>query len=172
MSNGLEERRALVGLVRVRPAEGVLIPPGPGDAGVQKPAGAFPALARVGGLGPNEDNPLAGTWQVAFLGETEPRAARPLGASLRVRQLGAAGPAAVNGKGDRVAIARAVTSMFSLRSDRLSQDILDVRSADDELKGPLEPLDRAQTVKLRSSTLMRISEFPRACLKLRLATAT
>jgi hypothetical protein len=40
--------------------------------------GPFPwLLARVGGLGPNEDNPLAGTWQVAFLGETEPRAARP-----------------------------------------------------------------------------------------------
>jgi hypothetical protein len=29
----LEERRALVGLVRVRPAEGSLNPPGPGDAG-------------------------------------------------------------------------------------------------------------------------------------------
>jgi hypothetical protein len=34
-------------------------------------------FARVGGLGPNEDSPLAGTWQVAFLGEIEPRAARP-----------------------------------------------------------------------------------------------
>jgi hypothetical protein len=34
-------------------------------------------LARAGDLGPNEDSPLAGTWQVAFLGEIEPRAARP-----------------------------------------------------------------------------------------------
>jgi hypothetical protein len=33
LAHELEERRALVGLVRVRPAEGVLIPPGPGDAG-------------------------------------------------------------------------------------------------------------------------------------------
>jgi hypothetical protein len=33
--------------------------------------------ARVGDLGPNEDSPLAGTWQIAFLGEIEPRAARP-----------------------------------------------------------------------------------------------
>jgi hypothetical protein len=45
--------------------------------------------------------------------------------------------------------------------DRLSQDILDVRSADDELKGPLELPDRGQTVKLRSSALKRISEFPK-----------
>jgi len=35
-----------------------------------------PVDARVGDLGPNE-NSLAGTWQVAFLGEVEPRAARP-----------------------------------------------------------------------------------------------
>jgi hypothetical protein len=34
-------------------------------------------FARAGDLGPNEDDPLAGTWQVAFLGEIEPRAARP-----------------------------------------------------------------------------------------------
>jgi hypothetical protein len=33
MSTRPKERRALVGLVRVRPAQGVLIPPGPGDAG-------------------------------------------------------------------------------------------------------------------------------------------
>ena len=33
LAHELEERRALVGLVRVRPAEGVLIPPGPGDVG-------------------------------------------------------------------------------------------------------------------------------------------
>jgi hypothetical protein len=38
---------------------------------------AVAPLARAGDLGPNEDNPLAGTWQVAFLGEVEPRAARP-----------------------------------------------------------------------------------------------
>jgi hypothetical protein len=38
---------------------------------------AVAPLARAGDLGPNEDNPLAGTWQVAFLGEIEPRAARP-----------------------------------------------------------------------------------------------
>jgi hypothetical protein len=41
----LEERRALVGLVRVRPAEGVLIPPAQGtrEALVFEPAGAFPS---------------------------------------------------------------------------------------------------------------------------------
>ena len=33
MSTRPKERGAPVGLVRVRPAEGVLIPPGPGDAG-------------------------------------------------------------------------------------------------------------------------------------------
>ena len=38
---------------------------------------AVAPFARAGDLGPNEDNPLAGTWQVAFLGEIEPRAARP-----------------------------------------------------------------------------------------------
>ena len=37
---------------------------------------AVAPLARAGDLGPNE-KPLAGTWQVAFLGEIEPRAARP-----------------------------------------------------------------------------------------------
>ena len=40
--------------------------------------GAFPhssLFACVGDLGPNEDSPLVGTWQVAFLGEIEPRAA-------------------------------------------------------------------------------------------------
>jgi hypothetical protein len=39
-------------------------------------------------LGPNEDSPLAGTWQVAFLGEIEPRAARPGMLPRRVRRVG------------------------------------------------------------------------------------
>ena len=33
--------------------------------------------ARVGDLEPTETYRLAGTWQIAFLGQTEPRAARP-----------------------------------------------------------------------------------------------
>ena len=37
----------------------------------------FGSLARAGDLGPKEASPLGGTWQVAFLGEIEPRAARP-----------------------------------------------------------------------------------------------
>ena len=51
--------------------------PGPGGRGLS----LFGSFARAGGLGPNEDNPLAGTWQVAFLGEIEPRAADPPAAS-------------------------------------------------------------------------------------------
>ena len=49
-----------MGLVRVRPAEGVLSPPAQGtrEALASADVGAFP-------------------WQVAFLGEIEPRAARP-----------------------------------------------------------------------------------------------
>jgi hypothetical protein len=53
-----EERRALVGLVRVRPAEGVLSPPAQGtrEALASKQPGPFPIrIARVGDLGPNED---------------------------------------------------------------------------------------------------------------------
>ena len=47
-------------------------------SGSRARAGPFPIrIARAGDLGPNEDSPLAGTWQVAFLGEIEPRAARP-----------------------------------------------------------------------------------------------
>ena len=44
LAHELEERRALVGLVRVRPAEGVLIPPGPGtrEALASADTGAFP----------------------------------------------------------------------------------------------------------------------------------
>jgi hypothetical protein len=34
-------------------------------------------FARVGDLGPTNASSLAGIWQIAFLGETEPRAARP-----------------------------------------------------------------------------------------------
>ena len=75
-----EERRALVGLVRVRPAEGVLSPPAQGtrEALVSADTGAFPALARVGGLEPAlSTQSRAWERQVAFLGEIEPRAARP-----------------------------------------------------------------------------------------------
>ena len=74
----------------MRPAEGVLAPR-PRDAGgpgSDQQAGAFPALARVGGLGPNEDNSPAGTWQVAFLREIEPRAARPGNMPRRVMRVG------------------------------------------------------------------------------------
>ena len=60
LAHELEERRALVGLVRVRPAEGVLSPPAQGtrEALASADVGAFP-------------------WQAAFLGKIEPRAARP-----------------------------------------------------------------------------------------------
>ena len=59
LAHELEERRALVGLVRVRPAEGVLSPPAQGtrEALASADVGAFP-------------------WQAAFLGKIEPRAAR------------------------------------------------------------------------------------------------
>ena len=57
--------------------------------------GPFPCLARVGDLGPNEDSPLVGTWQVAFLGEIEPRAARPGMLPRRVRRVGLRKPSAV-----------------------------------------------------------------------------
>jgi hypothetical protein len=79
LAHELEERRALVGLVRVRPAEGVLSPPAQGTREALVPdAGAFPALARVGGLGPAlRAWSLAWERQATFLGETEPRAARP-----------------------------------------------------------------------------------------------
>jgi hypothetical protein len=68
-----------VGLVRVRPAEEDLLgPQGRGRPWFSKQPGPFPIrIARAGDFGPNEDSPLAGTWQVAFLGEIEPRAARP-----------------------------------------------------------------------------------------------
>ena len=37
-------------------------------SGSRARAGPFPIrIARAGDLGPNEDSPLAGTWQVAFL---------------------------------------------------------------------------------------------------------
>ena len=49
---------------------------------------AVAPLARAGDLGPNEDSPLVGTWQVAFLGEIEPRAARPGMLPRRVRRVG------------------------------------------------------------------------------------
>jgi hypothetical protein len=58
LAHELEERRALVGLVRVCPAEGVLIPPAQGtrEALVSKQPGPFPIrIARAGDLGPNED---------------------------------------------------------------------------------------------------------------------
>jgi hypothetical protein len=48
---------------------------------------AVAPFARAGDLGPNEE-PLAGTWQVAFLGEIEPRAARPGFGSERVMRVG------------------------------------------------------------------------------------
>ena len=66
-------------ITSVRPAEGVLIPPAQGTREALVPdAGAFPALARVGGLGPAlRAWSLAWERQATFLGETEPRAARP-----------------------------------------------------------------------------------------------
>ena len=50
---------------------------GPGDATPPRGLSPFGSFARAGDLGPNDDSPLVGTWQVAFLGEIEPRAARP-----------------------------------------------------------------------------------------------
>ena len=43
----------------------------------RKKAGPAVKHARVGDLEPTETYWLAGTWQIAFLGQTEPRAARP-----------------------------------------------------------------------------------------------
>jgi hypothetical protein len=64
----------------MRPAE-VVLAPGPKNAGGPGlragPGLSLGSFARAGDLGPNEDDQLAGTWQVAFLGEIEPRAARP-----------------------------------------------------------------------------------------------
>jgi len=51
--------------------------------------------ARVGDLGP-KCSPLAGTWQIAFLGKAEPRAARPGRKPRRVMRVGPRYPWAVN----------------------------------------------------------------------------
>src|SRR5260370_2845397 len=45
--------------------------------------------------------------------------------------------------------------------EQLWQDIINVRSADDELKGPLQPSDRAQTIERRRPAWARISECSR-----------
>ena len=75
----------------MRPAE-VVLAPGPKNAGGPGlragPGLSLGSFARAGDLGPNEDDQLAGTWQVAFLGEIEPRAARPGMLPRRVRRVG------------------------------------------------------------------------------------
>jgi hypothetical protein len=43
--------------------------------------------------------------------------------------------------------------------EQLWQDIIDVRAADEEQKGPLESSDRTQTIQRRRTALNRISKF-------------
>jgi hypothetical protein len=57
------------------------------EALVPDDRGLSPVIARVGDLGPTNAICFAGAWQVAFLGEIEPRAARPGRPARRVQTM-------------------------------------------------------------------------------------
>ena len=73
------DRAGLAQCVPLRETHTPLAPTGTWEALVPKQPGPFPIRAFFARRRPwtNKCYPLAGTWQIAFLGEIEPRAARP-----------------------------------------------------------------------------------------------